>query len=229
MSGEARVVHQQGDLHRVVQLELTQQSRDVCLYSRSTAGRSVDVGFESMRQVSDGFLLNMAEVSSQLLGLFLVGVLFFAEAGFRRLDRTRKVVEPYFRASTRIVLVLFAIPLGLSLTLVALEPIWTTVLFAVLSLTLLAANVDTAARIRAVAKVTGSKALLVNEVLGTAGVLAIVTIPWILGGLRPTRQDLAWSILLSFGVGFISVCAMVLSVFDIGRYEAAARTSGDGL
>jgi len=132
-------------------------------------------------------------------------------------------------ASTRIVLVLFAIPLGLSLTLVALEPIWTTVLFAVLSVMLVTANVDTAVRIRAVAKVTGSRALLVNELLGTAGVLAIVTIPWVLGGLRPTREDLAWAILLSFGVGFISVCAMALSVFDIGRYEAAARASGDGL
>jgi len=63
----------------------------------SIVGPSVDVGFESRRQVSDGFLLNMAEVSSQLIGLFLVGVLFFAEAGFRRLDRTRNVVEPYFR------------------------------------------------------------------------------------------------------------------------------------
>ena len=176
-----------------------------------------------MRQVSDGFLMNMAEVTSQLIGLFLVGVLFFAQAGFRRLDRTRKVVEPYFRASTRIVLVLFAIPLGLSLTLVVLEPIWTTVLFAVLSLMLMTANIDTAARIRAVTRVTGSKALLVNEVLGTAGVLAIVTIPWVLGGLHPTREDLAWAILLSFGLGFISVCVMVLSVFDIGKYEAAAR------
>jgi hypothetical protein len=180
-----------------------------------------------MRQVSDEFLLNMAEVSSQLIGLFLVGVLFFAEAGFRRLERTRSVVEPYFRASTRIVLVLFAIPLGLSLALAWLDPIWSTVLFAVLSVVLLAANVDTAKRIRAVTRVTGATALLVNEVLGTAGVLVIVTMPWILGGVRPERGDLAWAILLSFGLGFVSVCAMVLSVFDIGRYEAAARATGD--
>ena len=30
-----------------------------------------------MRQISDAFLLNMAEVSSALIGLFLVGVFFW--------------------------------------------------------------------------------------------------------------------------------------------------------
>jgi hypothetical protein len=44
--------------------------------------------------------------------------------GFRRLDQARGIVEPNFRASTRIVLVLYALPLGLSLSLVALEPVW---------------------------------------------------------------------------------------------------------
>src|SRR5687767_15960361 len=122
-----------------------------------------------MRHVSDGFLLNMAEISGSLIALFLVGVFFYVETGFRRFDRAREVVEPYFRAGTRIVLVLFAIPLGLSLTLVALEPIWNRVLFTLMSLMLIAANIDTAARIRAVAKVTRSTALFVNEVLGTLG------------------------------------------------------------
>jgi hypothetical protein len=98
-----------------------------------------------MREVSDDFLLNMAEVSAALIGLFMVGVFFFVDTGFRRLDRARGIVEPYFRASTRIVLVLYALPLGLSLSLVALEPVWSRVPFALLSLLLLAANLDTAA------------------------------------------------------------------------------------
>jgi hypothetical protein len=38
-----------------------------------------------VRQVSDGFLLNMAEVSGALVGLFLVGVFFFVETGLGRL------------------------------------------------------------------------------------------------------------------------------------------------
>jgi hypothetical protein len=181
-----------------------------------------------MREVSDEFLLNMAEVSAALIGLFMVGVFFFADTGFRRLDQARGIVEPYFRASTRIVLVLYTLPLGLSLSLVVLQPIWSQVLFGLLSLVLLAANVDTAARIRAVARVTGSTALLVNELVGTAAVVAIVVLPWVLGGLHPTREDLTWTILLAFAAGFASISALVLFVLDLDRFEAGAGREGDG-
>jgi hypothetical protein len=181
-----------------------------------------------MREVSDAFLLNMAEVSAALIGLFLVGVFFFVDTGFRRLDQARGIVEPYFRASTRIVLVLYTLPLGLSLSLVALEPVWSRVLFGLLSLLLLAANLDTAARIRAVTRATGSTALLVNELVGTAGVLAIVALPWVLGGLHPTREDLTWAILLAFAVGFASISAMVLFVQDLAEFEAKGGDEGDG-
>jgi hypothetical protein len=166
-----------------------------------------------VRQVSDGFLLNMAEVSATLIGLFLVGVFFYVETGFRRLERGREL-EPYIRAGTRIVLLLFAIPLVLSLTLVVLGPNWNRVLFALLSVMLLAQNVETLVRIRALVKVDGSTTLLVNEVLGSVAVLMLVVIPWALGGLRPTREDLTWAILLSFASGVLSVAALVLSVFD---------------
>jgi hypothetical protein len=179
-----------------------------------------------MQQVTDNFLLNMAEVSGALVGLFLVGAFYFVETGLGRLDASRHVLEPYFRAGTRIVLVLFAMSLLLSLTLVVLEPVLNTLLFALLSLTLVAANIDTAMRIRAVTRITRSTALLANEIVGTMGVLAIVALPWILGGLHPTRGDLTWSILLSFAAGFISVCALVLSAFDISRFEETARAKG---
>ena len=181
-----------------------------------------------MREVSDDFLLNMAEVSAALIGLFMVGIFFFADTGFRRLDQARAIVEPYFRASTRIVLVVYALPLGLSLSLVVLQPVWSRVLFALLSLLLLAANLDTAARIRAVARVTGSTALLVNELVGTAAVLVIVALPWVLGGLHPTREDLTWAILLAFATGFASISALVLFVLDLARFEAKSGDEGDG-
>jgi hypothetical protein len=181
-----------------------------------------------MREVSDAFLLNMAEVSAALIGLFMVGIFFFADTGFRRLDQARAIVEPYFRASTRIVLVVYAFPLGLSLSLVVLRPIWSRVLFALLSLLLLAANLDTAARIRAVARVTGSTALLVNELMGTAAVVVIVALPWVLGGLHPTREDLTWTILLAFATGFTSISALVLFVLDLARFEAKSGDEGDG-
>jgi hypothetical protein len=66
---------------------------------------------------------------------------------------------------------------------------------------------------------------LMNEVAGTLGVVVIVVIPWVLGGLHPTREDLSWAVLLSFGTGFLSICALVLSAFDLVRFEAAG---GDG-
>ncbi|MCI0632596.1 MAG: hypothetical protein L0206_01555 [Actinobacteria bacterium] len=181
-----------------------------------------------MRQVSDGFLLNMAEVSGALVGLFLVGVFFFVETGLGQLGSSREVVAPYFRAGTRIVLVLFAMSLLLSLTLVVLEPVWSTVLFAVLSVMLIAANLDTAIRIRAVGRITRSTPLVVNEMVGTVAVLVIVVLPWALGGLHPTREDLTWAILLSFAAAFLSVCALVLAAFDISRFEATARTQVEG-
>ena len=100
--------------------------------------------------------------------------------------------------------------------------------FALLSLLLLAANLDTAARIRAVARVTGSTALLVNELVGTAAVVTIVALPWVLGGLHPTREDLAWAILLAFAAGFASISALVLFVQDLARFEAGGGDEGEG-
>jgi hypothetical protein len=180
-----------------------------------------------VRQVSDAFLLNMAEVSSTLIGLFLVGVFFYVESGFRRLARGREVFEPYLRAGTRITLIVFAIPLLLSLSLVAMDLVWARVLFALLSLILLAANVDSVIRIRGVAKTTGSVALLANEVVTSALALVLIVLPWILGGLHPTREDLTWAILLSFAAGFLSISATVMSVFDIARLDATERREDD--
>jgi hypothetical protein len=119
--------------------------------------------------------------------------------------------------------VLFAMSLLLSLTLVVLEPGWSRLLFALLSVMALAANVDTLLQIRAVVRVTRSTALLVNELVGTAAVIVIAILPWALGGLHPSRGDLTWAILLSFTTALLSVCALVLSAFDISRFEAAAR------
>jgi hypothetical protein len=172
-----------------------------------------------VREVSDSFLLQMAEISGALLGLFIVGMLFYLETGFRRLGEERDAVVPYFRASTRIVLILFSFPLMLSLTLVVLDDVWSVVLFAILSPILIWANVDTAIRIPSVREVTGSVVLFAHEVLGTIGVVAIVTVPWILGGLDPSREDLTWAILIAFAAGFTSLVTLMLSVFDLAERE----------
>ena len=171
-----------------------------------------------MREVSDAFLLNVAEVTAALAGLFLVGVFFFVERGFRRWKG--EAVERYFRSGTRIVLILFAFPLLLSMTLVAMDPVWSHLLFLALSVILVAANVDSFRRVLAISRMRSSKTLVINELVGTATVVLIVLLPWILGGIDPDREDLTWSILLSFATGFLSVAALVLSAYDMARDES---------
>jgi hypothetical protein len=173
-----------------------------------------------MRQVSDAFLLNMAEVSASLIGLFLVGVFFYVETGLRRAGRARDAFEPYLRSGTRITLVAFSFPIGLSLALVALELAWARALYALLSLLLFVAGIDSALRVRGVAKAMGSTSMLVLEIVTTAMSVTIIVLPWALGGLRPTREDLTWAILLSFAAGFLSIGATVMSAFDVARLEA---------
>jgi hypothetical protein len=170
-----------------------------------------------MREVSDQFLLNIAEVTAALVGLFLVGVFFFVETGFR--GRQRELYEPYFRSGTRIVLIVFSFPLLLSLTLVAMKPVWSHLLFAALCVLLIVANVDSLRRVWEVAG--ASTALLLNELIGTAAVLLIVGLPWALGGIDPSREDLTWSIMLAFATGFLSVSTLVLSAYDLGRAESS--------
>jgi hypothetical protein len=173
-----------------------------------------------MGEVSDDFLLNIAEVSSALVGLFLVGVFFYMETASRRPADVRAVEAPYIKASTQIVLLLYVIPIGLSLTLVVLEPIYSRLLFVVLSVLLVAANVQTLRRFRPLASFTGSPVLAVTEIIGSVSVVVLVALPWILGGLEPSRGDLTWAILISLGNGILSVCAIVLTAFDMVVFDA---------
>jgi hypothetical protein len=164
-----------------------------------------------MRDVTDGFLLQVAEISATLIGLFLVGVFFYVETGFRRLPADgRAVFESYFRSGTRIVLVLYALPLFLSLTLVVLTPGWSRLLFLLMSIVLVAANVSSLSRVRGIR----SPMLVANELAGTAVVALIVLLPWLLGGLHPTREDFAWAILVSLGSGVLSVGVLAMSILE---------------
>ncbi|MGH8926209.1 MAG: hypothetical protein ACRDWA_16500 [Acidimicrobiia bacterium] len=173
-----------------------------------------------MRPVSDSFLLNIAGVSASLIGLFLVGVFFYVETGLRQSGRAREIFEPYLRSGTRITLIVFAFPIGLSLSLVALDEVWARLLLVVLSILLLLANVDSVVRVRGVARVTRSRGLFVNEMVTTALAVSLVLLPWILGGITPSREDITWAILLAFAAGFLSIGATVMSAFDVARLEA---------
>ena len=172
-----------------------------------------------MREISDDFLLNMAEVSASLVGLFIVGVFVYIETGINRGGPLRSVEAPYIRSSAQIVILVYAIAIGLSLSLVALELVWSRLLLVVFSLLLVAANVDTVRRVSRLARRRGSAMLITTEVVGTVATVLGITLPWILGGLEPSREDITWTILLAFACGFIGIWAMVLTAFDIGGRE----------
>src|ERR687892_2791049 len=108
-----------------------------------------------MDPVSDSFLLTVASISAALIGLFLVGMIFYIQSGYESNERSREVVEPYFRAATAITLIAYAIPLTVSLTLVALPIIWSRLLLLVLLLALVIENVATVGTVRAVVRVAG--------------------------------------------------------------------------
>jgi 2-iminobutanoate/2-iminopropanoate deaminase len=126
----------------------------------------------------------------------------------------------YMRSGTRIVMLLFAMALLLSLALVAFELPWARALFLALSVVLVVANVETAVTVRAT-RVTQSRTLLLNEIAGTVGVVAIVALPWLLGGLRPSRENLTLAAFLALATAFASVGAIALSTFDLARLDPA--------
>ena len=172
-----------------------------------------------MTPVSDSFLIAVAEISAALIGLFLVGMIFYIQTGFDRLERSRDVVEPYFRAATLITFISFAIPLGVSLTLVALPVVWSRLLYVALVVGLIVVDFSTVKAVRECVRVTGLRLLLMVEVVGTLVVALMVILPLATGGLAPGREDLVPAILLSLAIGFLSTCVLVLTLFDIARFE----------
>jgi hypothetical protein len=132
---------------------------------------------------------------------------------------------PYVRSGTRIVFILFAYPLIATLTLVGLALEWTYVLYLGLSALLIVANVQTLLQVRPAVRMIRSTSLLVNEIVGTLGTVAVVVLPWVSGGFSPSREDLTAGILVAFVTALLSVAAIVLSVFDTATIGAHDRTS----
>jgi hypothetical protein len=172
--------------------------------------------------VSDDFLIAIADISAALIGLFLVGMIFYIQTGFDRLERSRGVIEPYFRAATLITFISFAIPLAVSLTLVALPIGWSRLLYGTLTVGLIMVNVTTVKAVRECVRVVGLRLLVMMEVVGTTLVALMVVLPLVTGGLRPERGDFVSGLLLSLGIGFLSTCVLVLTLFDIARFERSA-------
>ena len=103
--------------------------------------------------------------------------------------------------------------------LCALPIFWSRMLFLVLMVGLVSANVSTAVGVRPVMRVTGNRTLFINEIVGTVGVALMVILPLATGGFSPSREDLVGPILISLGIAFVSTCVLVLTLFDIAEFE----------
>ena len=172
-----------------------------------------------MDTVSDDFFLALAEISSALTGLFLVGIVLYIQVGYDRTERSRVVVEPYLRAATSITFIAYAIPVVVSLTLVSLPIGWSRWLYYGLVLGLVAVNVSTVSTVRRVQQEIRLRLLVMIEVVGTVGVVLMIILPLAGGGTSFSRDDLVPGLLLSLGVAFLGTWVLVLTLFDIARYE----------
>ena len=181
-----------------------------------------------MREISDDFLLNMAEVSAALIGLFMAGIFFFADTGFRRLDqarRDRRARLPGQHQDRPCARCPPARPLARPGRAAAgLEP-----------------GRVRAAEPRCSWRPTWTPPPASGPSPGSPGRPPCWSTSWRarprsldrrppvdLGGLHPTREDLAWAILLSFAAGFASISALVLFVLDVAGFEAGGGTRGRG-
>lgn len=174
------------------------------------------------------FLLAVAGISTTLIGAFLVGVFFYIDSEQHRHLTSSEAADRYLRAGFRWIFIAFALPLFVSLALVSMEPLVGALVFVFFGLMLLASTVNTTRRMVAKGGSGSSRALMLNQWFSAVAVLAIVALPWILGGWLPTPEHYIPSLLLALAVGFSSTAALVMSQFDSTMGMSGAMPQDDG-
>ncbi|WP_214465619.1 hypothetical protein [Microbacterium flavescens] len=177
-----------------------------------------------MKEVDQEFLLGTAGVSATLLGTFIVGVFFYIDSDMHRRLSSSGPMDIYLRSATRWVFAAYSIPLLVPLVLVSTAPVLGAVTFAVLGVILMMMTVDTGRRLLVKGGSGLSRALVINEWLTSAAVLAAVVLPWVLGGWMPEAAAYVPSLLLLLASGFESTAALVMSQFDATKGLSTATT-----
>ena len=180
-----------------------------------------------MEPVSEGFLLTISSISAGLIGLFLVGMTIYIQTGYDTHERSRDVVEPYFRAATLITFIAYSVPLAVALTLVALPLVWSQILYWTLVIGLFVVNVRTVSTVREVQRDVGLSLLTMVEVVGTVAIIAMILVPLATGGIDPGQEDLVPGLLISMAIAFLGTCVLVLSLFDSARFERSHPEDDD--
>ena len=177
----------------------------------------------AVNPIGDDFLLALAGIAAALTGLFLVGMILYIQIGYETSERSRTVVEPYFRAATSITFIAYAVPVVVPLTLVALAVGWSVVLYYALVVALIVVNFSTVSTVRTLRRAMDLNLLVMIEVVGTVVIGLMIILPVVLGGFSPDREDLVPGILLSLGIAFLGTWVLVLTLFDIARFERTHR------
>lgn len=168
-----------------------------------------------MHEGTDAFLLALAGVAATLVGTFIVAVFFYLDSALHRArGAAGSTSYQYMRAGTRWVLIAYSLPLIVAVTLVGAEPVWGAVAFSVFAAALVVATIDTSRRIVKRGATRRSLALALNEILTSLAVVALVALPWVLGGWIPSPRDFIPSLLLALAIGFTSTATVIMSIFD---------------
>jgi hypothetical protein len=171
-----------------------------------------------VKALSDQLLLEAAEIAATLIGLLLVGVFFYLQSGFGRISVLEPGAEPFLRSTTKLIVCLYSLVLGLAIGLVALDDMWVSVLFVALSLAVLVAMVEWTVRGRRVSH-RFRRAVRVNLALAWPMLIVVLGVPWVLGGWPLERESLAWAVFLGGAVAFWNTADLVLLAFDIAAIE----------
>jgi len=175
--------------------------------------------------VSDDFLLAIAGIAATLMGLLLVGVLFFVETGLRQLDHVGLGAAPYLRAGARFVLALYSLVLGLALGLVVFEPGWVAIAFAPAGLATLATLVAFTRHARRLARERPDWLHPISAWLPWPPALLALGLPWAIGGFSPDREAFVPTLLLTGGLALIATASLVLVTFELAAVGTPGRSA----
>ncbi len=171
-----------------------------------------------MGSVTDAFLLEVAGISASLLGFFVVGLFFYVQRGI--FPHAADHAQGYLKTAARTVIYLYGLAVLLSLSLVVLTSGYVALLYATLSVGLVGSVVQTALASRRLQSAIGVRVM--SQVAVWMATTLVVGIPWVLGGLAPSRPDFTWALMVICVFAFLSTVSLMLSTFDISDLEAVA-------
>jgi hypothetical protein len=179
-----------------------------------------------LNPVTGEFLLTVAAIAATLIGLLLVGGLFYVETGFRGARTMERVGAPFLRSTIKLTLMLYAFSLAPSLALVVLRPPWLAVTFAVAGAVLLAPLVEWTRAYRELRRTVPVPRS--SPWIACLVVAAMLALPWALEGWEPGREAVTGAILLAGALAVASTADPLLTSFELSRWESAARGAPAG-